>query len=121
MAKILFRLNGVPDDEADEVRALLADHAIDFYETSAGNWGVSMPAIWLTDARQFDQARALLDTYQKERGIRMRAEYARLKQEGKNKTLIDAVIQNPVRFTIHLALAMLVIYLSVRLVLDLAR
>lgn len=38
-AKILFRLSGVPDDEADDVRMLLTDNAIDFYETSAGNWG----------------------------------------------------------------------------------
>jgi hypothetical protein len=39
MAKILFRLNGVSDEEANDVRELLANHAIDFYETSAGNWG----------------------------------------------------------------------------------
>ena len=121
MAKILFRLNGVSDDEANDVRELLTNHAIDFYETSPGNWGVSMPAIWLREASQFQQARALLDAYQNERGIRMREEYARLKQEGKNKTLIDAVKQNPAHFMIHLALAILVIYLSVRLVLDLAQ
>ena len=33
MRVLLFKLNGVPEDEADEVRALLADHGIDFYET----------------------------------------------------------------------------------------
>ncbi|WP_297325884.1 DUF6164 family protein [Nitrosomonas sp.] len=120
MAKILFRLNGVPDDEANDVRELLADNAIDFYETSAGNWGVSMPAIWLTDESQFQKARALLDAYQNERTDRMQEEYARLKRQGKHKTLIDAAMQNPVLFTVHLALAMLVIYLSARLVLDLA-
>ena len=119
MSKILFRLNGVSDDEADDVRELLADNDIDFYETSAGNWGVSMPAIWLKDASQFKQARALLDDYQKERGVRVRAEYERLKKEGKHKTFSDAVREHPVRFTIHLALALLVIYLSVKLVIDL--
>ncbi len=81
MAKILFRLHGVPDDEADDVRELLANHGIDFYETSAGNWGVSMPAIWLINEDQFEKARALLDTYQNERTHRMRAEYARLERE----------------------------------------
>ncbi|PSJ17685.1 DUF6164 family protein [Nitrosomonas supralitoralis] len=120
MAKILFRLNGVPDDEAYEVRELLASNAIDFYETTPGNWGVSMPAIWLNDDSQFEQARALLDAYQKERTSRMRAEYARLKREGKNLTFFDAIKQKPVSFAIHLALALLVIYLSARLVLDLA-
>lgn len=121
MSKILFRLNGVSDDEANDVRELLAHNDIDFYETSPGNWGVSMPAIWLRDAHQFQKARSLLDAYQNERMIRVREEYARLKQEGKNKTFRDAVIQNPVRFTIHLALAMLVIYLSITLVFDLAK
>jgi hypothetical protein len=121
MSKILFRLNGVSDDEANDVRELLAHNNIDFYETSQGNWGVSMPAIWLRDANQFQVARSLLDAYQNERGIRVREEYIRLKREGKNKTLMDAIRQNPVRFTIHLALAALVIYLSVQLVLDLAK
>jgi len=121
MAKILFRLNGVSDDETNDVRELLTNNAIDFYETSSGNWGVSMPAIWLSEDSQFEKAQALLNTYQNERTIRMREEYARLKREGKNKTFADSVAQNPVRFTIHLALALLVIYLSVTLVLDLAK
>jgi len=121
MSKILFRLNGVSDDEANDVRELLANNDIDFYETSPGNWGVSMPAIWLRDANQFQKARSLLDAYQNERAIKVREEYARLKREGKNKTLMDAVKQNPVRFMVHLALAALVIYLSIKLIFDLAK
>jgi hypothetical protein len=121
MAKILFRLNGVSDEEANDVRELLANHAIDFYETSAGNWGVSIAAIWLKNDDQFSQARVLLDAYQKERVIRMREEYAQLKREGKNKTFLQAVSQKPVSFAVHLALAMLVIYLSIQLVFDLAK
>ncbi|MBS0498026.1 MAG: hypothetical protein JSR51_10325 [Proteobacteria bacterium] len=121
MAKILFRLTDVSDDEAQDVRELLASNAIDFYETSAGNWGVSMPAIWLTDDSEFERARALLDAYQSERAIRIREEYAHLKREGKNKTFQDAIKENPVSFTLHLAVAVLVIYLSIKLVTDLAR
>ncbi len=121
MAKILFRLNGVSDDEANDVRELLTNNAIDFYETSPGNWGVSMPAIWLSDDDQFEKAKELLNVYQNERTVRMREEYDRLKREGKNKTFVDSIVQNPVRFTIHLALALLVIYLSVTLVLDLGK
>ncbi len=120
MSKILFKLHGVPDDEADDVRALLADNDIDFYETSAGNWGVSMPAIWLNDATQFNKARALIDEYQSERSTRMREEYNRLKQLGAHKTLIDTIKEKPVQFILHLAVAALVIYLSIRLVLDIS-
>jgi len=47
MAVQLFKLKGVPEDEAEDIRNLLTNHYIDHYETPAGNWGISMPAIWL--------------------------------------------------------------------------
>ena len=53
MPELLFKLRNVPDDEAEEVRQLLNDHEINFYETRAGGWGISMPGIWLPDDRQF--------------------------------------------------------------------
>ncbi|MBX3617196.1 DUF6164 family protein [Nitrosomonas sp.] len=120
MAKILFRLNDVPDDEADDVRELLTDNAIDYYETSAGNWGVSIAAIWLVDDSQYDKARALVDVYQQTRSARMREEYERAKREGKSHTFLGTVRNRPISFTVHLALALLVLYLSAKLVLDLA-
>jgi hypothetical protein len=36
MAKLLLNLRNVPDDEADDVRALLDEHDIAYYETSRG-------------------------------------------------------------------------------------
>lgn len=117
-SKILFRLSGVPDDEAEDVRKLLMDNYIDFYETAAGNWGVSMPAIWLNDADDYDRARSLLDEYQQARTVRMRFEYERLKREGKHKTWLDAVREKPLHYLFHFFIAALVIYLSVRLVVD---
>ncbi|PTN12067.1 DUF6164 family protein [Nitrosomonas aestuarii] len=118
MSKILFKLNGVSNDEANEVRTLLDDNDIDYYETSAGNWGISLPAIWLKDVTQFKRARALVDEYQKARTIKMRAEYALMKKEGKNKTLFDAIKEKPAQFVLHLAVSALVVYLSIRLVID---
>ena len=85
----LFRLRGVPDDEAEDIRALLTDNGIDFYETPAGNWGISMPAIWLTDENQLQQAQSLIKTYQQERFVRIRNEYEQLRKDGKNKNFID--------------------------------
>ncbi|MCW5617948.1 MAG: hypothetical protein KIS65_01855 [Nitrosomonas sp.] len=117
-SKILFRLNNVPDDEAEDVRMLLTDNDIDYYETSAGNWGVSMPAIWLKDADDYARARSLLDDYQKNRTVRMRSEYERLRQEGKNKTWTDAIREKPLLFLIYFLATALVVYLSVRLVID---
>ena len=67
MTVLLFALRGVPDDEADEVRELLTEQEIDYYETSAGNWGISMPALWLRDRGQLQEARELLANYQRQR------------------------------------------------------
>ena len=62
MSKLLFKLRNVPEDEADDVRNLLTTHQIDFYETSAGNWGISLSAIWITHDEQFDEAKRLFDS-----------------------------------------------------------
>ena len=85
MSKILFRLNGVSEDEIEDVRELLTEHDIDFYETPPGNWGISMPAIWVKEEEQFDKAKALLDAYQSERSMRVKNEMNRLKQAGEQK------------------------------------
>lgn len=67
MAKLLFRLNGVEEDEADAVRELLERNEIPFYETSAGRWGFSVAAIWLREENYFVQARELIEEYQEQR------------------------------------------------------
>lgn len=121
MAKLLFKLRGVPDDEADDIRELLTHHELDFYETSAGNWGLSMPGMWLNDDQQFQEARRIIDEYQKTRAIRVRAEYARLKEEGKIKTFIDRVKENPIQIIFFLAIIFMVLYLQVMLVMEIGK
>ena len=61
MAKLLFRLNGVSDDEANEVRQLLDEAGFDTYETDAGRWRISLAAIWLRNDVEFERARALIE------------------------------------------------------------
>ena len=41
MTTLLLNLRQVPDDEAEEVRALLNEHRIAFYETTPSLWGIS--------------------------------------------------------------------------------
>lgn len=108
---MLFRLNSVPDDEAEEVRALLTENSIDFYETHAGNWGVSTAAIWLRDESQLAQAKLLLETYQAERSTRVRQAYRQSKIEGSN-SLLEELKAHPVRLLVYLAVILLVVYLS---------
>lgn len=121
MSKILFRLRNVPDDEAEEVRALLTDHHIDYYETTAGNWGVSMPAIWVKDEHQFQEAKKLLDAYQEVRSLRIREEYARLKREGKNKTMLDNLKERPVLVIAYILIVLALLYLPFKLIMELIK
>ncbi|NQV71101.1 MAG: hypothetical protein HQ498_13835 [Pseudohongiella sp.] len=112
MSKLLFRMRGVPEDEAEEVRELLNTNEIEFFETSGGNWGISLPALWLKRQDQFDLARELLDGYQAQRGQRIRQEYASRRGRGEAKTMWQSFSERPFRFTVHLILIGLVLYLS---------
>ncbi len=72
MSVLLFKLNGVSDEEAHEVRELLDEHHIDYYETDAGRWGISVAALWLRDKEQLDHSKSLLAEYQRQRSSQYR-------------------------------------------------
>ncbi len=117
----IFKLRNVPDDEADDVRALLTEHALEFYETPAGNWGISAPGIWLKDASRFAEARALIDEYQTARQQRVRQEYEQLRQQGRQRSVADLIRSNPLRFILYLAGIVVLIYISTKPFLDFGR
>ena len=113
MATLLFRLNGVPDDEADDVRRLLAECDIDYYETDAGRWGISVAAIWLADDAQLENAQRLLDNYQQERRARVRQEYAERRAAGDHETLAGRLRRRPVEVLLYVAAIAAVLYLMI--------
>lgn len=119
MALLLFSLRGVPEDEACEVRELLTEHHIDFYETSAGNWGISMPALWLRDHSELEKARQLLDAYQQQRYAQQHERYLQLKRAGQHKTLLKAFTENPLLYGLSVVTILLIVYASIKLVLEL--
>ena len=112
MRVLLFKLNGVPDDEADEVRALLGEHGIDFYETEAGRWRISLAAIWLHDEGRLEEAKGLIEAYQRERYERVRGEYERARREGRAEGLLDRIRRDPLDALVIFAVIALVLYLS---------
>lgn len=114
MAVLLFSLKNVTDEEADEVRALLAANHIDFYETAASNWGISSAAIWLREAEQLAQAKSLLDEYQRQRCATQRERYQHLKSEGKHRTFLRAWQEDPVRTTLYLIIVAALLYFSIK-------
>jgi len=119
MTLLLFKLRGVPEDEADEVRELLTAQNIDFYETSAGNWGMSMPALWLRDEADMEKARQFLNAYQQQRFQTSRADYLQRKKANQQQTWLTAFKENPSLYCAYLFAMGLVIYVSVKLLLEL--
>ena len=110
----LFNLRGVPEDEAEDIRQLLDEHEIEFYETSAGNWGVSLPAIWLGDESAcFDEAKRLVDAYQIERAKHAQEAYRQLKAEGRERNIISMIKEHPLQFVVYLALIGLILFISI--------
>lgn len=119
MAKLLFKMRNVPDDEALEVRELLEANEIEYFETFAGNWGMSMPALWVKQEQQFGEARRLLDEYQAERAQRIKSEYESQRARGETRTMWHSFVEDPFRFTAIMIGIGLVLYLSLRFFLTL--
>lgn len=118
MSVILFKLRGVPEDEADAVRDILERNGIDYYETSAGRWRLGMAAIWLIDEEKQERATELIQQYQRERSLRIRKEYDKLKSEGKLETITDRIKQQPLQFLFYLVVILSIAYFSVKPFID---
>ena len=97
MPKLLLNLRGVPDDEADDVRAVLAAQRIAFYETTPSFWGISSGAIWVTEDADFAAAKHAFEDYEQQRSARVRAEYAAAKLAGTAETLGSLLRDDPLR------------------------
>jgi len=110
MPVILFKLRNVPDDEAEEIRELLSRHNMEYYETPAGRWGISMEAIWLKDETLLDNAKRLIDDYQAQRSQRVRQEYNELKDQGQVETFFHRLSNRPVQTFIYVVIILMILY-----------
>lgn len=111
MSVLLIKTNGMPEDEAAEIRTLLDEAGLAFYETDEGRWGISVGGFWLKDKDDLAEARALLEKYDQERGERVRAEYRRLQLDGRAETLWDRLRNEPLRLIAYLLAIAAVLYL----------
>jgi len=112
MSVLLFKLNGVPEDEAEAIRTRLDEQEITYYETSAGNWGVSLAAIWLNDEARLGEAQAVIEGYQLERAKQSRADYDALRSRGEVMGFWASLAANPWRSFLYLWPAALILYIS---------
>jgi len=113
MSRLLIKLRHAPDDEIQEIRSLLQEHRIDFYETQSGPWGISAPGIWLNDEQQYDRAKALMDDYQENRFREQHAEYERLRHAGQHRTFLQNLLENPVQVILYGLIVGLLLYFSI--------
>lgn len=113
MAKLLYKLNGVPEDEADDIRELLDKHDIEFYETSAGRWQISVAAIWIRHNEDYPQAKTLLDLYQEKRFQEARADYLQRIADGTAESFWQRLQREPLRVLIYILAVAFIVYLTV--------
>ncbi len=110
MSALLFKLRNVPDDEAEDIRELMKQHGIDIYETSAGNWGISMPAIWVQNDAQLPEAKQLLNQYQQTRATDARKAYNEERRLGVAPNFIQKVTERPLAIAGIILFCLFVIY-----------
>lgn len=113
MPTLVFRLRNVPDDEADDVRALMDENGFDWYETSAGNWGIAMPGIWLRNDKDHPKARQLIETYQQTRQSNMRASYHREINAGNVVTFTQRLKKHPLKVVGLVLFCLFIVFVSI--------
>ncbi len=112
MSTRLLSLRNVSEEEAEAVRELLQANRIEFYETPAGNWGISAGAIWLPDAASVERAKALLEAHDRESARVAREHFEELRRTGRQETIWERIRTHPIRTLLYLAAVVLILYLS---------
>jgi hypothetical protein len=115
LPKLLLNLRMATDEEAAEIRELLDRHGVDWYETQPGFWGISAGGIWLRDLERAAEVKGVLDAYQKQRVVRVRAELEAERREGRAPTFVGELRAHPGRMLVQLLAVVLLIVLTIAL------
>lgn len=113
MSKLLIKLNTVPADEANEIRSLLSDNQINYYETQSGTFGIGIAAIWLQDESDTEQAQLLLKNYAAERQASMQKAYQDALANNEQETFLKKLIREPIKIIAYCVVIGFVIYISI--------
>ena len=110
MAKLVFALKYVDEAEANDIRALLTEHDIAFYETTAGRWQISLAALWVVNNEDFVRARSLINQEQAQRQAQQQA-------QGNKRSFWHGLLvhcwQNPVACVFTLLALVFIVALSI--------
>ena len=66
MAIRLLGYSGLPKEDIANIKYLLSERNIQYYETPPGNWGASMAALWVYTEDAYIDALQIINNYQKE-------------------------------------------------------
>jgi hypothetical protein len=113
MSVLIFRLNNVPEEEADAVRELLKERDVDFYETSAGTFGISVAGIWLRDESDLPRVRKMIDEFQVQHRARVREAWRDSIERGEADTFWRRLRREPVKIVLFLAAIAVILYISI--------
>ena len=113
MRHLLFNLQGVPDDEADDVRTLLIEHEIAFYETQAGRWRIGLAGIWLPNDLQKSEALSILEGYQHNRFESLEEDRRLLRELGIFQGMLQQFYVQPFRFVGSIVAISVVLMISI--------
>lgn len=113
MGSLIFKLTHVTLEEANEVRDLLSENEIEFYETDSGFFGTSVAGLWLKDDSNKPKAKQLLTDYAASRSIHVKQEYAEKLASGNVDTMWIKFKQRPFRFLFAMAVVIVILYLSI--------
>lgn len=113
MPHLLYKLNSIPEDELIDVRRLLEENDINYYETDAGRLGISLAAIWLPDSVDPEPATELLDRYKEQRSQQAREIYEQQQRDGTAETFLLKALHSPIRTVIYIAAILAVLYFSI--------
>ena len=107
--RLLLNLRYVPNDEREEVLALLEQHHIEHYVTPAGPFGISAGAIWVSHSEDIDRAWALFDDYQATRARRASAQKADKQARGERESFWAMWRARPWHVTCMILLSLVVL------------
>jgi len=91
----LTGLRDVPDDEVEGIESALDAAGIEHYQTPPGLFGLSPAALWVKNASDLTQARAVMVTFQAARARAAREAWQAARQAGEVPTLWQALRQKP--------------------------
>lgn len=109
MSKLLFNLRHVPDDEADEVRAMLDEYHIAYYESPPTFMGLFAGSLYVKEDAAFDRAKGLLAKYQSQRQAKARLEHEAALRNGTAETFQSQLRAEPARVVLTLIAIVLLI------------